>query len=142
MHTLPVLDKKNIEGLIPQRHPFVMVDSLLDFSETGLSAGYTVPADAVFSANNNFLESGLLEHQAQSVALHTGYKFFLKGEVPPTGYIGAVKYFSLIRLPQCGEKIITKIEILAEMNDVTLVKTESKIDDEIIGTSEMKTVLA
>lgn len=136
------LPTKNIENLIPQKHPFVMVDALLDYSETALTAGFTVSENNIFVENGTFQASGVLEHQAQSVALHTGYKYFLSGEKAPVGYIGAVKSFTIEKLPKTGEELFTKIEIIAEMDGVTLVKTETKIGTETIATSEMKTVIA
>lgn len=136
------LPTKNIKNLIPQKHPFVMVDALLDYSETALTAGFTVPESNIFVENGAFQASGVLEHQAQSVALHTGYKYFLSGEKAPVGYIGAVKSFTIEKLPKTGEELFTKIEIIAEMDGVTLVKTETKIGTETIATSEMKTVIA
>lgn len=137
--TLPVSD---IEHLIPQRHPFVMVDALLEYSESALQAAYTVPPSNLLVADGYFQASGVLEHQAQSVALHTGYQFFLAGKSAPLGYIGAVKSFNINRLPKINEKLLTKIEIMAEMDGVTLVKTETKIGEETIAASEMKTVIA
>lgn len=137
-----LLPTQNIQDLIPQKHPFVMVDALLAFSETTLTAGFTVGSDNILVENGVFQASGVLEHQAQSVALHTGYKFFLAGEPAPVGYIGAVKSFKIDRLPKVGEQLITAIQIIAEMDGVTLVKTETKINDETIAVSEMKTVIA
>ena len=42
---------------------------------------------------DNFVESGIIEHMAQSVALHTGYQFYLRKEQAPTGYIGSIKRY-------------------------------------------------
>lgn len=138
---LPITDKNFVEKLIPQKWPFVMVDEIAEFTASTLISGFTPNSENIFSENGNFLAPGLLEHQAQSVALHTGYQFFLKNENAPTGYIGAVKFFEVERLPKIGEKIRTKIEILSEMMGVTLVKISSEINGEPIAHSEMKTVL-
>jgi len=88
---LPILDKTFVENLIPQKAPFVMVDKLLAFCENEITAGLTVPEENIFVSENIFQESGLVEHMAQSVALYTGYQYFLKNEMPPTGYIGSIK---------------------------------------------------
>lgn len=136
------LPLQNIENLIPQKQPFVMVDALLDFSETALSAGFKISPGNIFFENGNLQAAGLLEHQAQSVALHTGYRYFLKNEPAPTGYIGAIKQFEVARLPKAGEELVTTIHILAEMDGITLVKTQTSIGKEIIASSEMKTVIA
>lgn len=119
-----------------------MVDALLAFSETSLQSSFTVPEDHLLVQDGQFQASGVLEHQAQSVALHTGYKFFLEGQPAPVGYIGAVKSFKISRLPKVCEKLLTTIYIIAEMDGVTLVKTETKAGDETLATSELKTVVA
>ncbi len=88
---LPTSDQDFVESLIPQRFPFVMVNSILEYSESHLISGFEIKEDNIFVQNGIFQASGLIEHQAQSVALHTGYKFYLLGKEAPTGYIGAIK---------------------------------------------------
>ena len=46
----PVL---KIDHLIPQKTPFVMVDSLLDFSETKVISSYRVKKDNLFFKNDS-----------------------------------------------------------------------------------------
>lgn len=89
--TEKITDKDFIGKLIPQKSPFVMVDKLLHFEDRKVIAGLTVSEENIFTQNNIFAVPGLIEHMAQSVALYTGYQFFLKKEDPPTGYIGAIK---------------------------------------------------
>jgi len=88
---LPNSDKNFIESLIPQKFPFVMVSGLVEYSENHLISEFVIKEDNIFVNENTFQASGLIEHQAQSVALHTGYKYFLLGKESPTGYIGAIK---------------------------------------------------
>ncbi len=139
--SLPITDKNFVEKIIPQKSPFVMVDSLISYSETDLKSAFTVPENHVFLQEDVFQASGVLEHQAQSVALHTGFQYFLKNEEAPVGYIGAIKSFEIRQLPKKGEKIETEVEILNELMGVTLVKIKSKLNGAEIATSEMKTVL-
>ena len=139
--TLPLYDKTFVESTIPQKHPFVMVDALLAFSETELKSGFTVPEDYLFVDSGVFQASGLLEHQAQSVALHTGFQYFQLQKTAPTGYIGSVKSFEVLELPKVGDSIETEVTILHEMMGVTLVNIVSKVNGKTIATSQMKTVL-
>ena len=138
---LPVTEKSIVEGLIPQKKPFVMVDTLFSWDETELKSAFTVPEEHVFVENGLFQASGVLEHQAQSVALHTGYQYFLKNEEPPVGYIGAIKTFEITHLPEVGMQLETEVKILNEMIGVTLVQISSKVNGKEIATSEMKTVV-
>ena len=89
-----------------------------------------------------FQETGIIEHMAQSVALYTGYQFYLKQEPAPTGYIGAIKSVEILKLPKVGEHIETTVSILQEFMGVTLVNISSKVNNEVIAFAQMKTVLA
>jgi predicted hotdog family 3-hydroxylacyl-ACP dehydratase len=140
--TLPILDKDFVGSLIPQKFPFVMVDKLLSFSENEVVAGLTVTEDNIFFNAGKFQESGLIEHMAQSVALFTGYQFYLKNEPAPTGYIGSIKSITIAELPTLGEEIETTVNVLQEFMGVTLVDIVSKVNDKEIARGQMKTVLA
>ncbi|HLF51088.1 hypothetical protein [Flavobacterium sp.] len=137
-----IFDKDFVENLIPQKFPFVMVDKLLMFSENEITAGFTVPENNIFVKDGIFQEAGLIEHMAQSVALYTGYEYFLKQEPAPTGYIGAIKTIEILQLPKLGEEIETTVTILHEFMGVTLVDIVVKLNDKEIARSQMKTVLA
>lgn len=137
-----ITDKDFIGMLIPQKPPFVMVDKLLHFEDKKVVAGLTISEENIFAQNNTFTAPGLIEHIAQTIALYTGYQFFLKEEEPPTGYIGAIKNVAIIDLPTIGSELITTAHILHDIMGVTLVAAETKCEGKIIATSEMKTVLA
>lgn len=138
---LPTSDQNFVESLIPQRFPFVMVNSIAEYSETQLVSGFKVKEENIFVQDGIFQASGLVEHQAQSVALHTGYKYYLLGKEAPTGYIGAIKTFEAIQLPKLGDKLTSEVSIINEMMGVTLVDIVTKINDEVIAKSQMKTVV-
>jgi predicted hotdog family 3-hydroxylacyl-ACP dehydratase len=135
-------DKDFVETLIPQRFPFVMVDKLYSYSETELVSGFTVQENAVFFQKDCLVESGLIEHMAQSVALHTGYQFYLRKEQAPTGYIGSIKDIEIKKLPQLHEEIRTTVSILQEFGGITLVDVVTTLNDVEIAKGQMKTVLA
>jgi len=133
----------NIGHLIPQKHPFVMVDTLVSFSKTDIISEFTIKKDNMFFLNGKLSEPGLIESMAQSVALHTGYDFFLKGEDAPTGYIGSIKKIEIIKLPKIGETISTHVKILQEFLGITLVEIEVlNKNKEVIASGQMKTVIA
>ncbi|MGE4512224.1 MAG: hypothetical protein AB7E26_00190 [Chryseobacterium sp.] len=138
---LPTSDQNFVESLIPQRFPFVMVNSIAEYSETQLISGFKVKEENIFVQDGIFQASGLVEHQAQSVALHTGYKYYLLGKEAPTGYIGAIKTFEAIQLPKLGDQLTSEVSIINEMMGVTLVDVVTKLNDEVIAKSQMKTVV-
>ena len=139
--SLPTSDQNFVESLIPQKFPFVMINGISEYSEEHLVSGFTIKEDNIFVHEGIFQASGLIEHQAQSVALHTGYKFYLLGKEAPTGYIGAIKTFEAETLPKAGDQLVSEVKIINEMMGVTLVEIITKINEEIIAKSEMKTVV-
>lgn len=68
-----LLEKEAVENLIPQKFPFVMIDRMFSYTETTLVSGLNIQEDNIFVKQGLFLEAGIIEHMAQSVALHTGY---------------------------------------------------------------------
>lgn len=138
---LPTSDQNFVESLIPQQFPFVMVNSIAAYSETQLISGFEIKEDNIFVQDGIFQASGLIEHQAQSVALHTGYQFYLLGKEAPTGYIGAIKSFEAEVLPKVGDQLTTEATILNEMMGVTLVEIITKMNETVIAKSQMKTVV-
>ena len=138
----PIIDSDFVGQLIPQKFPFVMVDKLLSFSENEIIAGFTIYSENIFVDGLVFQESVIIEQMAQSVALYTGYQFYLKQEPAPTGYIGAIKSVEILKLPKVGEHIETTVSILQEFMGVTLVNISSKVNNEVIAFAQMKTVLA
>ncbi|WP_165748950.1 hypothetical protein [Cellulophaga sp. Z1A5H] len=132
----------NIENLIPQKSPFVMVDSLIGFSSTHVVSTFKILESNIFFENQTLSEAGLIENMAQTVALHTGYDYFTKGQPAPTGYIGAIKEVQISVLPQLDEIINTEAHILQEFMGITLVEiTVSNAKKEKVASSVMKTVI-
>jgi predicted hotdog family 3-hydroxylacyl-ACP dehydratase len=142
MNASILLEKEAVENLLPQKFPFVMVDCMFSYSETELTSGLNIQNDNIFLENNTFLEAGLIEHMAQSVALHTGYQFFLKNETAPTGYIGSIKEIEIKKLPKINDTIQSNVTILQEFAGITLVDIVTFLNDEEIASGQMKTVLA
>ena len=137
---LPITD---ISHLIPQKKPFVMVHSLTAFSAENVISTFKITQENLFISNGVFLEFGLIENMAQTVALHTGYDYFLKGLQAPTGYIGAIKKTEILKLPKLNEEITTEAKILHEFMGVTLVDiiVYSSLKEKI-ASAQMKTVIA
>jgi len=139
---IPLFDAAFVENLLPQKFPFVMVDKMYSYSETEIISGLKIQKNNIFFIDNHLVESGLIEHMAQSVALHTGYQFYLRKEQAPTGYIGSIKEIAIENLPKLDDEIITTVSILQEFGGITLVDIISKVNNVEIASGQMKTILA
>lgn len=137
-----IFGKDFVEGLLPQKFPFVMVDKMFGFTENTIVTGLEIKADNIFCDHDQFREPGLVEHMAQSVALHTGYQFYLRKENAPTGYIGSISGIEIKQLPALGDNIQTTVTILQEFGGITMVEIETTLNGTTIASGQMKTVLA
>ncbi len=135
--------EEKILRLIPQRPPFVLVDAIYEHSENEILSGFTIPENHVLvNENGELSESGIIEHFAQSIALHQGYNFYLRNEPAPVGYIGSIKNIEIFALPKTGEEIRTHITVLQQIMGVTMVSGEVFLNGKMIATGEMRTIIA
>ena len=137
-----ITDQEFLQNLIPQKPPFIMVGKLLQYSDTKIVSGFIVPEDNLFVFENRFMAPGLIENMAQTVALHTGYKYYLAQKPAPTGYIGAIKKATVNALPFVGQELETTVEILHDIMGITLVSATVTCEGIVLASSEMKTALA
>jgi predicted hotdog family 3-hydroxylacyl-ACP dehydratase len=134
-------EKIDILALIPQQPPFVMVDKLLHCDPKITKTALTVREDNIFTENGWLSEAGLIENIAQTCAARMGNADIDtgggKGKVK-IGFIGAIRNQEITRLPKVGETLITQINTLAEVFQMTLVNATVSIENEIITSCEMK----
>lgn len=129
---------ENIQDLIPQRPPFVMVDKVIAYSDTGFITGFTIPAGNIFTESGLFKEPGLLENIAQTAAARAGYVSKAANKPVQVGYIGAVNNFEVLALPPAGGELITEITIENQIFDVTLISGKITCNSQPIARCRMK----
>ena len=106
-----IVTKENIQSLIPQRPPFVMIDELVYSDEKSSRTSLLINNDNIFVVNGELREPGLLENIAQTAAAHAGYDAYKENQPVKVGYIGAVKNFEVFRLPLLNDRIETEITV-------------------------------
>lgn len=131
-----------IIDLIPQRDPIVMVDEFIGIEGNVSKTRFTVYEGNIFVDDYKLSECGLIEHIAQSAAVRVGYICRENNQPIPIGYIGSVNNFELVEFPKVGENIITEIEIVQEVFNITLIKACCYIDDKEIASCKMKIFLS
>lgn len=131
---------EGIKLLIPQRDPIMMLDALVEVEGDTCHTQLTVRRNNFFVEEEEQLlsEPGLIEHIAQSASAMAGYRCVIKGEKAPIGYIGEVKKFHCHRRPAVGELLETTITMGAEINGITLITGETKVNGEVVADTQMK----
>ncbi len=147
-----VLEKAIVTGeeilkLIPQRAPFVFVESYYGEIDGNQVTGFTPVAETLFTKSVSgaddicLTEPGVIENMAQSAAAVTGYKFISRGESVPVGFIGAVSKFVITEFPLVGKEIITHIRELGEFGDISLVEAVLYCGERKAASAELKIFL-
>lgn len=131
------LKGKDIERLIPQRYPFVMVDVFEQCDDLRAVAQLNVRNGNFFLLPDGALsESGIIEHMAQSCSALAGSRS--NGNAAPIGMIVEIKHFHCQRRPECGENIETMIEFGFSFGQMTLAHCSSAVEGETIAETDLK----
>ncbi|WP_299394035.1 hypothetical protein [uncultured Gelidibacter sp.] len=138
---IPITDLEDIKKLLPHREPMIMVDSLLDFSDGKATAGFTILKNNLFVANDEFSETGLIEHMAQAAALYTGFKNLSDNQPVKEGFIASIKKLHVHSLPTINEILKTEVTIVYDMMHMTSVKLSIFSANIEIANAEMNLVL-
>ena len=138
MQTAPIAEGEGIFRLIPQRPPIVMVDALFSVSESGAETGLLISSDNIFVSGGCLMEPGIIEHVAQSAAAFAGYPQYLSGEEPKLGYIAEIKKFSIARLPLAGKSLRTRLQVLGQAGNMSLISAETFDAETEIASGQMK----
>lgn len=129
---------QDILPLIPQRPPFVMIDTLLVAGENNARTKLTISGDNIFIKGNQLTEPALIENVAQTAAVRIGYICNEKNEPVPVGFIGAVQNLEIFGLPEVGDEIETEIVIKNQVFDVTLITGSVFCKNNLLAQCEMK----
>jgi predicted hotdog family 3-hydroxylacyl-ACP dehydratase len=129
---------QDILPLIPQRIPFVMIDTLLAAGQHSARTKLTINSDNIFIKGNQLTEPALIENVAQTAAARMGYICNQKNEPLPVGFIGAVQNLEIFGLPEVGDEIETEIVIKNQVFDVTLIAGQVFCKQNLLAKCEMK----
>lgn len=124
---------RTIEDYIPQRPPFVFIDTIDEITDTLCRTRFTIMTDCVLVTDGALPLSGLMENAAQTCAVRAGYAGGNK-----IGFIGAVKQMEVTRFPHVGETLTTEAKLIQEVLNISLVECTTRVNDEVIATATLK----
>lgn len=128
----------NISDWIPQRPPFVFIDTIVEVSATHAVTQFTIPAGCPLVEDSHLSLAGLMENAAQTCAARAGWIQQEQKQGVKIGYIGAVKEIKTTRLPKAGETLTTEANVLQEVLNICLIGCTTRIGDETIATTTLK----
>lgn len=118
-----------------------MVDRLVDIVDSTTTTAFLIREDNVFCENGEFREPGLIENMAQTAAAGVGSKPGNSEGKAPLGFIGGIRNLKIDGFPKVGQEIITRVTVLHEVFDATIVQGGIFLDDRLIAGCELKIYL-
>ena len=132
-----IIKGDDIQRLIPQRDPFMMVDEFEQQDDTTATTALTVSRGNYFLLPDGMMSpTGLIEHIAQSCSALAAAR--VKSETAPVGMIAEVKNFCCHRRPQANEKLQTKVSFGFSFGNMTLAHGVSFIGEETVAEIDLK----
>lgn len=135
------IEEITLNELLPQRPPFVMIDRLVSCDAVFAVTELLIREDNIFVEDERLTSAGLVENIAQSCAARIGYLNLNAGGSVKIGVIGSINNLSIVRTPKVGEKLVTTIELVSEVLNLTLVDAVIRCNGEEIVSASMKIAL-
>ncbi|PLX14819.1 MAG: hypothetical protein C0598_00550 [Marinilabiliales bacterium] len=136
-----LLGKEDVEKIIPQKKPMAMVDGLLEQEEDYSISQLKILNTNIFVENGHLSEPGIIENIAQTAALRNSYQAILDDKEPQIGFIGSLKRIKIYNLPKVSTTIKTKITVLNNLMNVSIIKGETFCDGQLLAEGEMNIFL-
>ncbi|MHB8208512.1 3-hydroxyacyl-ACP dehydratase [Mucilaginibacter sp.] len=133
-----IVSQDNITAIIPQRHPFVMIDQLVSCDEICSNTTFIIKAENVLVADGELSAAGITENIAQTAAAGFGYITLQNKKPIAAGYIAAVKNLEIFALPKVGETIETNVAVTNQVFNVTIISGSVKCKGKLLASCEMK----
>lgn len=118
-----------------------MVDRLVEHSDQATVTTFLIRDDNIFCENGEFREPGLIENMAQTAAAGTGAKPGNSGAKAPFGVIGGLRNLKIDGFPKVGQEITTRVTVLHEVFEASIVQGEIFLEGRLIAGCELKIFL-
>jgi predicted hotdog family 3-hydroxylacyl-ACP dehydratase len=127
-----------LQALIPQKPPFVMVDKLIATDGVKCTTSFGIFAGNLLCDNGRLNPSGMIENIAQSAALMFGYSSKTENKNASIGYIADIRNFTYTKQPGVGTEIITEVNLTHEVLDVKIISGIIRLANEEIASCTIK----
>ena len=134
----PLFTNEQIYKFIPQRPPMVMIDAVFAATNDQIKTGLTIKPENLFIRDGLFQEAGIIEHIAQSAAAMYGINNYQSHSTTKMAFIGEIKNFLCNGLPKAGDQLITKVQTVMQMQNITLVEADTRINGLSIASCQLK----
>jgi predicted hotdog family 3-hydroxylacyl-ACP dehydratase len=138
---MTLLSKDQLASILPQRPPFVMIDTLVADDPVSTETNFEILPSNILTLNGKATAALLVENIAQTAAAGAGYKA-LQGNGPVlVGFIGAIKNLEIHSLPEVGAQLKTITRQVNAVFNVSIVEGTVYRGDQLLASCEMKIFL-
>jgi len=134
----PLASGEAATALIPQKAPFVLIDTLVSSTTDTFCSAFTIPAEHVLVINGKLLEAGLIENAAQTAALGMGYTAKQQGAPPPLGFIGAISKLAVTGRAAVGDQLETTVIVRYEVMSARVLEAKVECGGKLLASMELK----
>jgi 3-hydroxyacyl-[acyl-carrier-protein] dehydratase len=127
-----------INELIPQRPPMLMIGSLITCDKIKSVTEFFITDDNIFRKNGFFTEPGMVENIAQTAAAGVGYHAKMSGQSVHLGFIASIKDLNIYFLPVVNSTIYTEICLVNEVMGFSVIQGKIISDTKIAAVCEMR----
>ena len=127
-----------VESLIPQRAPFIMVDKLINAEPEKFETEFLVLEDNIFVEDGVLREFALIENIAQSAAAGLAMSNRMGKERPADGFLGGISKLKVYGLPNVNDTIYTVVTLITHIGNMFLFKGENYVNGHKILECEVK----
>ena len=135
-----IISKEKIESYIPQRAPFIMIDNLVEANAEMFKTDFRVLPDNIFVEKGVLREFALIENIAQSSSAGLAITKTSAGKKTIEGFIGGISKLRLYDLPRVNDKIHTTVTLIAQLENMFLLKGENYANGKKLLECEIKLV--
>ncbi len=135
-----IITKEKIESYIPQRAPFIMIDNLIEVSAKIFKTNFLILPDNIFIEKGILREFALIENIAQSSLAGLAIIKKTSGKKKADGFIGGISKLKLYDLPKVSDTIFTIVNIIAQLENMFLLKGENYLHGNKILECEIQLV--
>lgn len=131
-------ERIDIQQYLPHRNPLLMVDYIIELHPDKVVTTFKIEEGNIFLQNNQFSESGLIEHTAQSCATIVGQQLYQASpDVKVIGYITTIKKLAIFRLPSVGTEITSKASLVSIHGDICHIYCETFHQEDLLLQTEI-----
>ena len=139
MNTSPLFT--SIEDLILHRPPMLLLESVAEWDETGLTAVVDPTHSYIFADASGAIPAWVgIEYMAQAISAHAGISARLRGEPISVGFLlGTRKYTPQVASFAPNKKLFVKVrEIFRDETNLVLFDCQIYADGVLLASAEIK----